>query len=147
LVAALTRLIHFGKLPVELKQKMNAVLRIDAHFIAATRPGISMGEVFQAGIQRYAQEGFPNEWHLHHQGGLGGYEGRELIVTPGVKDIVRKGQVYAWNPSITGTKSEDTILIGEDDNEVLTAIDGWPVQRITVAGNEILRPEILEVMD
>lgn len=147
LVAALTRLIHFGKLPAELKLKMDAVLRIDAHFITATRPGTSMGEVFQVGIQSYAQEGYPEEWNLHHQGGLGGYEGRELIVTPGVKDIVRKGQVYAWNPSITGTKSEDTILIGEEDNEVLTAIEGWPAQKIAVADQEILRPEILEVVD
>jgi Xaa-Pro aminopeptidase len=147
LVAALTRLIHFGKLPAELKHKMDAVLRIDAHFIAATRPGISMGEVFQAGVQSYAQEGYPEEWYLHHQGGLGGYEGRELIVTPGVRDIVRKGQVYAWNPSITGTKSEDTILIGDNENEVLTAIEGWPTQKIAVAGQEILRPEILEVLD
>ncbi|MDT8304742.1 MAG: hypothetical protein RRC07_02300 [Anaerolineae bacterium] len=35
------------------------------------------------------------------------------------------GQVFAWNPSIAGTKSEDTILAGESGNEILTAMDGW----------------------
>ena len=55
------------------------------------------------------------------------------------------GQVYAWNPSIAGAKSEDTILVGESGNEVLTTIEGWPTWEITVNGQSIARPAILEV--
>ena len=35
-----------------------------------------------------------------------------------------RGQVFAWNPSITGVKSEDTILIRENGNEVLASLAG-----------------------
>jgi antitoxin VapB len=49
------------------------------------------------------------------------------------------GQVYAWNPSITGYKSEDTMLVGEKRNEVLTAIPGWPEKVV----DGIARPSIL----
>jgi antitoxin VapB len=32
----------------------------------------------------------------------------------------------AWNPTITGVKSEDTVLVGEDGPEVLTRTGAWP---------------------
>jgi len=147
LVCSCTRLVYFGRLPEELRRKMEAVARIDATFIAATRPGRTIGEVFERGCAAYVETGFPNEWRLHHQGGPAGYEGREAIGVPGLADAVEVGQVYAWNPSITGTKSEDTILVGQDRNEVLTEIPGWPLISVTLPGEEepILRPAILEM--
>jgi len=83
---------------------------------------------------------------LHHQGGPAGYEPREYVATPGSIDTISVGQVYAWNPSITGTKSEDTILVGEMGNEVLTSMDGWPMLSVTVDGQEYARPAVLEVL-
>jgi antitoxin VapB len=62
-----------------------------------------------------------------------------------MKDRVEIGQVYAWNPSITGTKSEDTILVGENENEILTEIDGWPTYSVEVNSRIYHRPAILEI--
>jgi hypothetical protein len=53
--------------------------------------------------------------------------------------------IYAWNPSITGTKSEDTILVGPGSNEVLTSIPDWPMLIVEAKGQNIPRPAILEV--
>jgi Xaa-Pro aminopeptidase len=146
LVCSITRLVHFGKLPDEMKRKMQATAQVDATFIAATRPGQTIGQVFARAQAAYAATGFADEWQLHHQGGPAGYEPREWVATPGATDVVCVGQVYAWNPSITGTKSEDTILIGESGNEVLTTITGWPVLPITIDGQTIQRPPILEIL-
>lgn len=145
LVCSITRLVYFGRLPDDLRRKMEATARVDATFIAATRPGQTLGQVFARAQTAYAVTGFADEWQLHHQGGPAGYEPREYIATPGSTDVVSVGQVYAWNPSITGTKSEDTILIGQDSNEVLTAISGWPMLSVSVDGQAIPRPAILEV--
>jgi len=147
LVCSCTRLVHFGCLPDELRRKMEAVAYVDAVFIAATRPGRTLGEVFERGRVAYTEMGFPNEWRLHHQGGPAGYEAREAIGLPGSTIPVEVGQVYAWNPSITGTKSEDTVLVGPDGNEVLTEITGWPVIPVTLPGEKapIPRPAILEI--
>jgi len=146
LVCSLTRFVHFGRLPDDLHRKAEAVAQVDATFIAATRPGRSLGEIFQRATAAYAEVGFPGEWRLHHQGGPAGYEPREYVATPGSTDVVSVGQVYAWNPSITGTKSEDTILVGEAGNEVLTAIENWPKLLVTVDGQAFARPAILEIL-
>jgi antitoxin VapB len=146
LVCSLTRLVHFGRLPDDLRRKMEAVARIDATFITATRPGRTLSEVFQRATDMYRETGFADEWQLHHQGGPGGYEPREFIGTPTVTDAVTVGQAYAWNPSITGAKSEDTILVGPDGNEVLTGIPGWPMLPITIGEQTIARPAILEIV-
>ena len=145
LVISMTRLVHFGELPEELKRKAEAVSFVDAAFIAGTRPGRTTGDVLQDGIDAYGRAGFPNEWNLHHQGGAAGYEAREYFATPGSADPISEGQVYAWNPSIAGTKSEDTILVGAEGNELLTAIPGWPTTTVSVRGQTLARPRILEI--
>ncbi len=144
LVSSITRLVHFGRLPDELKQKQEAVAQIDAAFILASQPGKTLGEVFGQATTAYAKTGFAQEWKLHHQGGPAGYEPREYIATPNSVDLILGGQAYAWNPSITGTKSEDTILVGDSGNEVITEINGWPMLAGFFDGKTIQRPAILE---
>jgi Xaa-Pro aminopeptidase len=139
LVCSLTRLVHFGPISEDLKRKAAACAKIDAAFIKSTRPGQTLGDIFEKAVSKYAAAGYPDEWRKHHQGGASGYEPREYLAVPGSPDRVIAGQAYAWNPSITGYKSEDTILVGEVYNEILTEMPGWPVMVI----DGIARPNIL----
>jgi len=143
LVCSLTRLIHFGPLPDELKKKADDVAYIDAAMITSTRPGKTVADIFQDTKDAYAKVGFADEWQLHHQGGPAGYDPREFIATSASDVPVGVGQTYAWNPSITGCKSEDTILVGEDGNEILSVVNGWPTIFVEVDGHSIERPAIL----
>jgi antitoxin VapB len=146
LVCSITRLVYFGRLPDDVRRKADACARIDATFTAATVPAQTLGEIMKRAVATYAETGFANEWQLHHQGGPAGYEPREFLATPNAPDVVALGQAYAWNPSITGTKSEDTILVGATENEILTTISGWPMLSVTLAdGRTIERPAILEI--
>jgi Xaa-Pro aminopeptidase len=146
LVCSVTRLVHFGRLPDELRRKAEAVALVDATFLHATREGQTLGRVFRRAAAAYAETGFPGEWQHHHQGGPAGYEPRELIATPDSQDHVENGQAYAWNPSIAGTKSEDTILVKDSGPEILTITGEWPRLSTTVGGAEYTRPAILEVL-
>jgi Xaa-Pro aminopeptidase len=143
LVCSLTRLIHFGKPPDDLQQKAEAVAYIDAAMISATRPGNTMGDVFRTAQNAYAKTGFANEWQNHHQGGCVGYEPREITATPASDKPILCGQIYAWNPSISGSKSEDSFLVSERENEILTTISGWPTLDIQIGNQLIKRPAIL----
>jgi len=144
LICSVTRFVYFGALPDEIRQKAKAVARIDAEMIAATRPGKTLGDVFSRAQSAYTAAGFPDEWKLHHQGGSAGYAPREITATPNSPEPILMGQAFAWNPSITGAKSEDTILVGEESNEIITEMADWPSIEVQVDEQVIRRPAILE---
>ncbi len=143
LICSITRLVHFGALPEEVERKMNAVAVVDAAMIAATRPGSTLNAVFAEAQRTYAAQGYPDEWQKHHQGGLAGYEAREITATPDTEQNILMGQAFAWNPSIRGAKSEDTILVGAQKNEIITAVEGWPMIEVPIGNDVIQRPAIL----
>jgi antitoxin VapB len=143
LVCSITRLVHFGPLAEDLRHKEEALATIDATMIAATRPGKTAANVFQAAVKAYQDAGYPDEFKHHHQGGPAGYNPREFLATPGADVPIRSGQAYAWNPSISGCKSEDTILVLENGNEIMTTIDGWPTIPVTIGEQTIERPAVL----
>ena len=132
LVCSITRLIHFGPLSRDLQERILATAQVNAALISSTRPGCSLGDLFAREQQTYAQVGFPDEWQMHHQGGLTGYEPREFLAVPGSQEMILEGQAIAWNPSISGAKMEDTILVGADENEIITLTPSLPA--ITMDG-------------
>jgi Xaa-Pro aminopeptidase len=147
LISCLTRFVHFGAVDTDLKRKHQAVANIDAAVNLATKPGRTFGEIFSKLQQAYAREGFADEWQLHHQGGSTGYATRETLARPGDSTTVRESQAFAWNPSITGTKSEDTVLVTSDGVEVLTAHSSdWPSIAGHAAEGRVLRRADILVM-
>lgn len=146
LIGSVSRLVHFGALSEELQRKEQAVARVDATIIAATRPGALVADIFRQIVAAYAEVGYADEWRYHHQGGAIGYESREFKAMPDSTQIVQANQAYAWNPSIAGVKSEDTILIGENSAEIMTDVGHWPMIPIEIGGQVIRRPAILRVM-
>ncbi|MFR8180728.1 MAG: hypothetical protein ACLU80_13465 [Dorea sp.] len=62
----------------------------------------------------------------YHQGGPTGYGCREFTVTPETKGVIKKNQAYAWNPTIAGTKCEDTTFLADNGVEIFTRTKAWP---------------------
>jgi Xaa-Pro aminopeptidase len=145
LVCSITRLVHYGALSDDLRRRMQACAEVDATMIAASQPGATMGRIFKITQDAYARAGYADEWKLHHQGGNAGYGAREIIATPGDQTALVAGMTCAWNPSITGVKCEDTVLVkAQGAPDILTVIEGWPVVPVQIDGTAIERPLILE---
>jgi len=143
LIVSLTRFVYFGRLPKELRAKYEANVFIDCTLMAHTRPGIPVRDVFQKGIDAYKEKGYPEEWRLHHQGGSIGYTGRDYRTNFKTPDLIQENQAFTWNPSITGTKSEDTILATSKGPEMITKPIIYPTLSMTVEGISFKRPAIL----
>ncbi len=145
LVLNMTRLLHFGKLPDEIFSKYRALQKVDMAYITSTKPGKKLKEVFNAGKEMYAEVGYPGEEKRHFQGGTCGYLAREQILSPYSEYIISDGEIFAHNPTITGTKIEDSIMIKDGSYEVLTLKTDWPSKEIEYKGIVLKRPEILVV--
>ncbi|HKG56371.1 MAG TPA: M24 family metallopeptidase [Candidatus Limnocylindrales bacterium] len=121
---AVTRFRELEPLSDDLAARFAAVTEVQAAIHQATQPGATLGDAFAAGQAAYARAGFPNEWQLHHQGGTIAYRGRERVATPADPTRIEAGMAFAWNPSITGAKVEETFILGEDGRrEVVTQAD------------------------
>lgn len=123
LVVAMTRLLSFGRLDADLQRRHAACAEVESAMHRATRAGTPLADVFASAVAVYRDMGFDGEWCFHHQGGPIGYHTRDAIARPGGSGVVLRRAAYAWNPSITGTKCEDTLLEG---GEVLTPMVDWP---------------------
>jgi Xaa-Pro aminopeptidase len=143
LIVSLTRFVYFGRLPRELRAKYEANVFIDCVFMAHTKPGVPAREVLQKGIDSYTEKGYPEEWRLHHQGGSIGYTGRDYRANFKTPDLIQENQAFTWNPSVTGTKSEDTILATSKGPEMITKPILYPTLSMTAAGITFKRPAIL----
>jgi Xaa-Pro dipeptidase len=128
LMVAITRFAWLGARPnAETMRRFEAVNQVHMAMRAATRPGRMLSEVFADSVAAYEATGYGEEWRLHHQGGPIGYQGREAIATPTNQARVLDGMAFAWNPSITGTKAEDTFIVRSDGNhEIVTRDPYWP---------------------
>ena len=144
LIVCLTRFVQFGAVPSELEKQYAANVHIDCVLMANTRPGRPVVEAFNKGLEAYIEKGYPEEWKLHHQGGSIGYAGRDYRVNFQTRDVVQENQGFAWNPSISGTKSEDTMLATSAGPVPLSGPVTFPVLEMQVDGYTFQRPAILQ---
>jgi Xaa-Pro dipeptidase len=123
LYANVTRMVHFEEPNEELKRRQRGCEAIlNRMREEATSPGRTLADAFEDCQRFYAEAGFPWEWKLHHQGGMTGYASREIIATPQTHQEIRVGQAFAWNPSFTGAKAEETFVLTEEGPDVITRI-------------------------
>lgn len=145
LIASLSRLISVGAVPDEMRRRTLSAARVDAQLLAATRPGTTGAELYQVAARSYAAEGFAGEERLHHQGGACGYRGRDWVAHPSSTERVEDSQAFAWNPSITGTKVEETCIAQDGRIELITTSPNWPTITIAVEGRDYLLPDVLSL--
>ncbi len=138
-----TRMVHFGEPPAELRDRHAACCYVDACFNLGSRPGAQVADIFRRAVAAYDDAGYPDEWRLHHQGGATGYAARDYKGTFACEETVLADQAFAWNPSIAGTKSEDTIIARDGGPEFLSGPHGWPTLQTTYEGHTLRRPDIL----
>ncbi|HJX40824.1 MAG TPA: M24 family metallopeptidase, partial [Anaerolineales bacterium] len=143
LIVSLTRFVQFKPVAAELRRRYDANVLIDCTFMAHTVPGRPAVEALRKGLEAYACTGFPEEYRLHHQGGAIGYTGRDYKADFRTEEVVRENQAFAWNPSITGSKSEDTMIATTAGPLILTPPSGFPTIRQEVDGHVFTRPDIL----
>ncbi|HEV7846965.1 MAG TPA: M24 family metallopeptidase [Thermoleophilaceae bacterium] len=148
---ACTRTASVGSPDPALAERHAIASEAEARAIEVTRPGATYGQALQAQIDVYEAHGYRDEWRNHTQGGPIGYGAREFGVAPlaapdrFTEYAVEADHAVAWNPTVQGAKSEDTFIVGESENELITNSSTWPTIEVPLAEGSTTRPAILEV--
>ena len=148
---AATRTASIGEPDPMLAERHRVAAEAEACAIAASRPGNTYGQAVQAQIGVYEAHGYHEEWRNHTQGGPIGYGAREFGVPPlaapdrYTEYPVEVGHAVAWNPTVQGGKSEDTFIVGQDENQLVSNSSDWPALEVPVPGGTMTRPAILPV--
>jgi antitoxin VapB len=147
---AMTRYASAGPVPEPFALSLEGARRIHRQVLTASRPGETYGATLMALDEGYAEEGFPDGWQAHYQGGPIGFGQREFEIAP-CQDAslwwdvpIPQFSAIAWNPSLPGGgKDEDTYLLGPAGPELVTTREGsgeWP----SADGDLPWRPGILQ---
>jgi Xaa-Pro aminopeptidase len=139
LYANLTRAVYFRAPTAQERHDLSVVAEVEAAAWDATKPGVTLGDVYGAMAAAYERLGHAGAELEHHQGGVSGYRSREVFATPGSPWTIQPGSAVAWNPSLPGIKAEDTALVTAGGLETLTVDPSWPA--IQVASRQ--RPDVL----
>lgn len=126
LYANLTRFVNFGPMPSALVDAHQQIREIEAEALDQCTPGVGVAEMYLAFERAYARHGYPDAITQHHQGGLTGYQAREVVARPNSPEIIQQNMVVAWNPSVPGAKIEDTFVVGSTGLTNLTFDADWP---------------------
>jgi antitoxin VapB len=145
LIVALSRIVSAGEVDPELDKRTRATACVFGALLDATRANASGAAIFAAAAAAYERCGYPGEERKHHQGGATGYRSREWVAHPASDERVRPPQAFAWNPSITGSKVEDTALVSDDRLELITVTGDWPSIPIVAAGQTLSAAGVLRV--
>jgi len=146
LITKITRFIHFGKPDDALVKQYADTVEIENRMIAATKIGSDNLLAYQAAVSSYKEMGYPEMWKNHHQGGPQGYTNGYYLITPDMHETVVENQCYCYNPSITGTKTEDAFIVTTDGPVMITKPVSFPKIEAEINGVKVERPGIL-VMD
>lgn len=145
LIASLSRIVCISDIPGELKRKTESAAYVFARLLSETKPGKTGAELYEIAARAYAEKIFADEINLHHQGGAAGYKTRDWVIHPKSGETVFPNQAFAWNPSITGTKAEETVIARENEIEVVTATPDFPQISVEINGRKFFSPDILSL--
>jgi Xaa-Pro aminopeptidase len=145
LVAALSRIVSAEPIPDTLRHRTEAAAAVFGRLLTATIAGTSGADLYNTAAAAYADSGFRDEETRHHQGGAIGYRARDWIAHPESRERVQPRQAFAWNPSITGTKVEETMVICDGALNVVTSSPDWPCIPVESRGVTIAAPAVLRL--
>lgn len=139
--AAVTRTVAFEDAPDWLDARYDDVCRVAATAYAATsatgRDGGTSGDVFAEIADAYEELDYPAEWTNHHQGGALGTLGREWLGSPEGTEPISLPMAYAWNPTVVGAKTEETVLVTDQTLDVLSLTDEVSTRTVEAVGHDV----------
>ncbi|MBM3709126.1 MAG: M24 family metallopeptidase [Actinobacteria bacterium] len=143
--ASVTRSVYFGKTPQNIVKRQNAVNYMEAFYWYHSKPGVNLKDIFNLGKDMYKKLGYKDEYKNHIQGGLVAYTSREILADDICDCFLEENNLLGWNPTVSGAKAEDMVLVAINGIRQLSIDERWPYEDIKIENNKYQKPLILEI--
>ena len=139
----LTRFVHLGEPDDRIRKVYDAAANVEVRVFLSLKPDVKFSDILAFQKQWYAEQGYPEEWRNHFQGGPTGY----VIVDAGrclTDKVVQVNQPYEWFITVTGTKMGELSLLTENGLEISSfQRSSWPGMEIKTPIGEMAVPGLL----
>ena len=145
LITTVSRMLHVGPMKPDIAKWYDTCLHIEAETLGVLTIGqddFGAYKVLRAG---YEKAGHPNAFDAHNQGGCQGYFPREYQITPNRHQATQAGQVYCFNPTIDGIKTEDAMIVTEQGLSFITHPVVFDTITVEAAGRTWDRPAMMAI--
>lgn len=143
LSATASRTVCFVEVDPVLRREHDTACKVSAAYLAATWPDAMPREILTAGRRVYQITGSEHEWLLAPQGHITGRGPVELALLPTTDELFQSDWAVVWRASVGAALSCDTFLVNEAGPMIVTPTEAWPLKRIRIQGNDLVRPDIL----
>lgn len=141
--ALTSRMVTFGEPPEEIRRRFQAVARMQAAMVAATRPGVKLTMLLDLCLSLFELLGYPDERTNHFHGGPTGYRVSTPERCQDPDAVVTPNTAFGWYLTVAGVKSEELILVDEEGAQIRSVDPEWPMLDIEVEGRTVSVPNIL----
>jgi antitoxin VapB len=141
--ANITRLVHFGQPPSDIRRAIDGTATIGGHIAKMLAPGLPFADILAEQIRLYRVLGYSGEWMYHFQGGITGYTLADAVRCRDPEARVVERQAYDFFITVTGAKFEEFTLLTESGPELASAGPGWPMRTIPMSNGDIDVPDVL----
>ncbi len=139
------RTVSLGEPPEALLKAFEPAALIEATGIYFSQPEWELFEVWNRVHRLYEKTNVEAEWRLADQAEIVEYEFGAIPLMPNSEFRLTAGTPVFWHPSVGPVLMGDTVMVGGNGIEVLTASSEWPVVPVLVKGTRVGVPAILVV--
>lgn len=141
--ALTSRMVTFGEPPEDMRRRYQAVARMQATIVAATRPGVRLSALLDLCLGLFESLGYPDERTNHFHGGPTGYRVSYAERCQDPDAVVQINTAFGWYLTVAGAKSEELILVDDQGAQIRSVDPEWPRLEIEVEGQTVAVPDIL----
>ncbi len=141
--ATATRSVHFGVMPLELREAYDLALKLSVGFIVTSKVGEKVSQALETAKTILKGTKYEYDWRLAPIFQLTGLEPSEGFMLPNNPDRWHAGWAAVWQARIGPAAIVDTFTLDDTSWNWVTKGFDWPIRRLIIQGKQHERPDML----